>query len=89
MANMLNENIIRGKWNELKGQLKKTWGNLTNDEIDQAQGDLNKFYGSVQQKYGQSQEEVRHKLNSLVYPEDERRDSGQRSNRDEVTPRPN
>ncbi|MFN8791950.1 MAG: CsbD family protein [Bdellovibrionales bacterium] len=51
---MLNENIIKGKWSELKGKLQGVWGNLTNDEIDYARGDLNKFYGSVQQKYGHS-----------------------------------
>lgn len=70
MANLLNENIIKGKWNELKGQIRQVWGNLTDDEVDTAHGDLNKFYGSIQQKYGQSQEEVRHKLNNLVYPDD-------------------
>ena len=61
---------FKGKWNELKGQLRKAWGSLTDDEMDQAHGDLNKFYGTVQQKYGQSQEEVRNKLNSMIYPDD-------------------
>ncbi len=92
MKNMLNENVIKGKWNELKGQLQKTWGNLTNDEIDYAQGDLKKFYGSVQSKYGQSEEEVKDRLNSIVF-HDERRTEGGTLNedmprRDEQNPRP-
>lgn len=89
MAQLLNENIIKGKWNELKGKLQNAWGDLTNDEIDYAQGDLNRFYGTVQQKYGQSQQEVQHKLNSFIYPSDDT-SSTNLANRqnDEVPSRP-
>lgn len=35
-----NENTIKGKWLEIKGEIQKSWGKLTDDEIDKTQGDL-------------------------------------------------
>ena len=69
---MLNENIIKGKWSQIKGDLQKTWGNITGDEFDQTKGDLTKLGGLIRDKYGQAEEDVRSKLNSIVsrYGED-------------------
>lgn len=61
-----NQNIAKGKWNEFKGELQKTWGKLTDDEIDQTQGDLKSIGGLIQQKYGKAQEEYKDKLSSLL-----------------------
>lgn len=63
---MLNENIIKGKWNQLKGSIRKTWGKLTDDEVESARGDLTKLSGIVQSKYGESEENIRSKLNSFA-----------------------
>lgn len=34
-----NEQSIKGKWLEIRGELQKAWGKLTNDELDQTKGD--------------------------------------------------
>jgi uncharacterized protein YjbJ (UPF0337 family) len=31
----VNSDIVKGKWNQLKGEAKKQWGRLTDDEWDQ------------------------------------------------------
>ena len=36
-ANM-NKDIIEGKWEQLKGQAKAKWGDLTDDELAEAKG---------------------------------------------------
>ncbi len=66
MANLVNDNIIKGKWKEIKGEIQKTWGRLTDDELDQTNGDLTSVGGLIQQKYGVAQEEVRNKINDLI-----------------------
>ncbi len=63
---MVNENIAKGKWTELKGEIRKAWGKLTDDELDETRGDLTKIAGIVQTKYGETQEAIRNKLNSFT-----------------------
>lgn len=66
MAEFFNENVIKGKWNEFKGELQKAWGRLTDDEVESAKGDMNAISGLVQRKYGLGQEEIRSKINDMV-----------------------
>jgi uncharacterized protein YjbJ (UPF0337 family) len=64
--NFVNDDIVKGKWKQIKGEIQKAWGKLTDDELDQAQGDSTKLGGIVQQKYGLKQEEFRTKFNDIV-----------------------
>lgn len=54
----MNWDQIKGKWVELKGSVKSKWGDLTDDEIAEMQGDREKMTGKLQQKYGKSKEEI-------------------------------
>lgn len=63
---MINQNIAQGKWKQVKGSIQKTWGKLTSDELDKAEGDMTKVAGMIQERYGMQQEEARNKLNELV-----------------------
>lgn len=48
----MNWDIVEGKWKQFKGDAKKKWGKLTDDEIDQIDGDRQKLVGLVQARYG-------------------------------------
>lgn len=63
---MINENIVLGKWKEIKGGIQKAWGQITSDELEQTKGDMTKIAGIIQTKYGIKQEEARKKLNDFV-----------------------
>lgn len=63
---MINENILKGRWKEVKGAIQREWGKLTDDELDQAQGNLSELAGTIQKKYGTAQEAVREKLNAMI-----------------------
>ncbi len=63
---MINENVLRGKWTEIKGEFQRTWGNITNDEWETAQGDAKKLSGLIQKKYGVAQEEAESKMSDIV-----------------------
>lgn len=58
----LNENTIKGKWLEIRGELKKAWGQLTNDELDKTKGDITQIGGLIQQRYGEAQDAYGKKL---------------------------
>ena len=60
-----NKNTIEGKWNEIKGDLHKAWGNLTDDELDKTKGDLKSIAGLLQQKYGQAQDSYHTRISEI------------------------
>ncbi|QJT08068.1 CsbD family protein [Oceanidesulfovibrio marinus] len=60
----MNEDIIKGKWKQLKGEAKKQWGKLTDDDIDYIDGQYEKLEGRLQERYGYSKEEARKEINS-------------------------
>lgn len=48
----MNEDIIKGKWKQLRGQLKTKWGKLTDDDLDVADGNREYLVGKVQERMG-------------------------------------
>ena len=63
---MINENIAKGSWKEIKGKIQSAWADLSSDDLEKTKGDLTSISGMIQKKYGMKQEEARQKLNDLV-----------------------
>ena len=59
---MMNEDILKGRWNQLKGHLRKQWGRLTDDDIDQIQGQRDILLGKLQEYYGKDREQNEREL---------------------------
>ena len=54
----MNEDMVMGKWKQLKGKLKETWGELTDDEIEKLDGQKDSLIGTLQERYGMSKDEA-------------------------------
>ena len=61
----MNQDMLKGKWTEIKGEIQKSWGKITNDEIEKTKGDAKQMAGLLQQKYGLAKEEAAEKINKL------------------------
>jgi uncharacterized protein YjbJ (UPF0337 family) len=48
----MNTDTIKGKWKQLNGQIKKQWGNLTDDDLTVAEGNRDYLAGKIQERYG-------------------------------------
>ena len=48
----MNTDIFKGQWKQLTGEVKKQWGKLTDDQIDQIDGNREKLIGTIQENYG-------------------------------------
>jgi uncharacterized protein YjbJ (UPF0337 family) len=48
----MNDDVLKGKWAQLKGKVKVQWGKLTDDEIEQLDGGKDQLVGKVQERYG-------------------------------------
>lgn len=61
----MNAEEIKGNWTQLKGHIKKKWGDLTDDHLDQIQGDREILIGKIQEQYGITKEEAEHQVNTF------------------------
>ena len=52
----MNSDTFKGAWTNLKGSAKVQWGKLTDDDLLQVNGHLEKLVGLLQQRYGYARE---------------------------------
>lgn len=55
----MNTTELKGNWNELKGKLKKSYADLTDDDLLYEEGREDELYGRLQQRLGKTKEEVK------------------------------
>lgn len=70
----LNEDTIKGKWREIKGEVQKAWGRLTDDELEKTKGDMTAIGGLIQQRYGDAKESYSQKLNDIYHRFEDKKD---------------
>jgi len=62
MQNNPTQDIIKGKWRQLKGDVKAKWGRLTDDDLDVIDGNREKLLGRIQETYGVVRKEAEDQL---------------------------
>lgn len=55
---------MKGKWNQMKGSIKKQWGKLTDDDIDRIEGERDVLVGKIQERYGKSKEDAEREVDT-------------------------
>ncbi len=54
----MNWDQIKGQWTQFKGHAKQKWGDLTDDDLDKADGHKDVLAGRIQERYGVEKEEA-------------------------------
>lgn len=62
----MNAQVLKGKWHQLKGDVKSRWGELTDDDLDIVAGDAEKLIGRVQERYGYAREEAQRDVKDFI-----------------------
>ena len=57
-TNPMNQDILAGKWKQMRGELKTWWGKLTDDDFDRISGQKDKLIGLIQERYGYAREQA-------------------------------
>src|SRR5215831_9340316 len=57
-TNPMNQDILAGKWKQMRGELKTWWGKLTDDDFDRIGGQKDKLIGLLQERYGYTREQA-------------------------------
>lgn len=61
---LMNKLQFKGEWHELKGKLRQKFAELTDDDVDYAEGQEEELLGHLQKKLGKSQEELAQLVNT-------------------------
>ncbi|WP_010304033.1 CsbD family protein [Candidatus Odyssella thessalonicensis] len=62
----MNNNIIKGNINELKGSIQKRWGKITDQEFSSINGEKDKLVGLIQSKYGETKEYIEDYITEIL-----------------------
>ena len=49
----------RGNWNQIKGEAKQKWGQLTDNDLDYEDGKQDEWFGQLQEKTGHAVEDLK------------------------------
>lgn len=62
----INVQGLQGQWNQLKGEVKKRWGQLSDDDLKWTGGNIDQLVGRIQQRTGESREAIEKYLDQLT-----------------------
>jgi len=63
---MVNAQVLQGQWNQVRGELKKKWGQLTEDDLRFNNGNIDQLVGKIQQRTGEAREAIEQMLTDLT-----------------------
>jgi uncharacterized protein YjbJ (UPF0337 family) len=55
----MNSDVMKGKWKQLRGEVKVWWSKLTDDDLDRIDGEQDKLVGLLQERYGFARDRAR------------------------------
>lgn len=61
----LNRDSLQGQWKQVKGEVKRKWGQLTDDELTTIEGNYDKLVGKIQTRYGYSRQRAEQEVNDF------------------------
>jgi uncharacterized protein YjbJ (UPF0337 family) len=65
MENFMNKEQVQGKAEQLKGEIKKTWAKLTDNDIMLLEGKRDQFLGKLKEHYGLAKEDAETKVKAI------------------------
>lgn len=63
---MVNQQVFEGHWNEIQGKLRDRWGQLTEDELQRFDGNVQQLVGMIQRKTGEAREKIESYIEELT-----------------------
>jgi len=72
----MNWDQLQGQWKQVKGSLKTQWGKLTDDDLQQIDGQKDKLVGRLQERYGIAKEEAQRRADEWLRMQSEPEHAG-------------
>ena len=62
----MNWDRVQGDWKQFSGKVKEKWGQLTDDDLAQINGNREQLEGKIQSRYGLAKDQVKGDVDSWV-----------------------
>lgn len=59
------QDLLKGKWNQVKGKFKEKYGELTDDDLTYAEGKEEQLLGRLQERTGETKADLIKMINAL------------------------
>jgi uncharacterized protein YjbJ (UPF0337 family) len=59
------EQRLFGHWDQIKGKIKEHWGQITDEELAEIEGQYDQLVGLIQQKTGEARQHIKRVINEL------------------------
>lgn len=59
----MNDDRVKGNWKQMKGEVQKQWGKITDDDHHVIEGDREKLIGKVQERHGRTRDQAEEDVN--------------------------
>jgi uncharacterized protein YjbJ (UPF0337 family) len=63
----VNQDILAGRWKQMRGTVKSWWGKLTDDDFDRIAGQKDQLIGTLQEKYGYTREMAQREVEQRMH----------------------
>jgi uncharacterized protein YjbJ (UPF0337 family) len=54
----VNQQVLEGDWDQLKGKVRQRWGQLSDHELEQCRGNVEQLVGRIEERTGESRADV-------------------------------
>lgn len=62
----MNNQQFEGLWKQAKGNIRKTFAKLTDDDVEEIRGRHENLVGKIQERYGDAKEDALEKVNTFL-----------------------
>jgi uncharacterized protein YjbJ (UPF0337 family) len=62
----MNWDVLKGKWDQVAGELKSKWGKLTEDDWTYIGGKKDVLIGKLQERYGYKRDEAEKHVDEYI-----------------------
>jgi uncharacterized protein YjbJ (UPF0337 family) len=62
----MNAQTMQGQWNQIRGQVKKKWSQLSDEDLRFTNGNIDQLIGKIQTKTGEAREAIEQYLTELT-----------------------
>jgi len=63
---MSTKSELQGTWKQIEGAVREKWGELTDNDFQEASGSIQKLVGAIQRRTGQARDQVEDSLSSML-----------------------
>jgi uncharacterized protein YjbJ (UPF0337 family) len=66
MNKTFNRDVLAGQWKQARGQVKQTWGQLTDNDLDRISGRFEEIVGLLQERYGYARDKAEKEVTHFI-----------------------